>query len=490
MLRFIKKYFLILGFFLGVVFTSLSMASGETLPELGASERKWFSESEEKKMRDEFLRVIRDSTKPVHDPLVQNYIEELGYALVSKIPSKGGDLLRDRFTFFMIEDRTINAVSGPSGYIGIHSGLLLETSTEHEMASVLAHEMAHYSQRHIGRMVESAQRLSIPTLAALLASMALATQNQEAGTAAMASTLGSRVQWELNRSREYEKEADRVGMQILESGGFDPLSMPKFFERLQAANRFNTTQLPAFLSTHPVTEDRIADAMGRALKYPRKSYDSHLAYYLAQARLRVLTDPDEKSLLTTFKEKSVETHASIPNLAAAHQYGYALALLKSHQIPLARQWGERLFRKDPTNRFYRILLAEIEQKEGHAVMAARLLKEGLLLFPTDYALTLEYVGALLGAGEPKTAQEALQSYMRNVRPNDPYLLTRYSEVQGKLGDTVGVLQSRAEILYWYGDLKPAIEQLEYALKIPGIHATLTAQIQAKIDLWKGLLKDA
>lgn len=466
----------------------MPVAAEQQLPDLGASERTLFNDKEEKKMRDEFMRAIRLETTLLQDPLIQDYIEQLGYRLVAEIPAQGAGK-SDSFTFFMIEDGSINAISGPQGHIALHSGLLLATETEDELAAVVAHEISHYTQRHIARLMESAQQLSAPTLVALLASMALSSQNAEAGSAALAATLGSRAQFEINQTREYEKEADRLGMQLLAAAGFDPLSMPKFFERLQQANRFNQHHLPPILATHPVTEDRIADSISRAENFPRKAYEQGINFYLAQARTKVLVNRDDLQSSKYFNDKLQHSKNLSSPLMSAYQYGHALAMVKMHQYKSARVIAEALFQQAPTNLFYRSLLAEIEFREGQPERALRVLTEGLEFFPANYALNLQYIQTLLTAGQPQKAQVHLQGYMQSVRPNDLVLYQKLSEVQGALGDTVGVLQTRAEIYYLQGSLKPAIEQLEYALKIPTIQQSISVQIQARIDQLKKELKE-
>jgi len=174
-------------------------------------------------------------------------------------------------------ENDINAFAGPGGYIGVNSGLILMTEAESELASVIAHEIGHVTQRHLFRAAEAAGRLSIPTMAATLAAILLGTQSPAMGQAAIMAIQAGSVQFQINFTRENEEEADRVGMQTLANSQFDPRSMPTFFERLQQSTRYYGQNIPEFLRTHPVTASRISDTRGRAETYPYKQYPIHSA---------------------------------------------------------------------------------------------------------------------------------------------------------------------------------------------------------------------
>ena len=232
------------------------------LPDFGDSSSKAFSNADERAIGEAFMREIRSRLTIVDDPEVEQYIQWIGYRLVSE-----SDYYNLGFTFFVVADNQINAFAAPGGYIGANSGLITASESESELAAVLAHETAHVTQRHIARSIELAGRNNIPAIAGLIAAIIIGTQNSQAGAATAAAVVGGQAQKQIDFTRANEKEADRVGMQLLESSGFDPRAMPAFFEKLQSESRYYRKP-PEFLSTHPVTTARIADTRGRAEQFP------------------------------------------------------------------------------------------------------------------------------------------------------------------------------------------------------------------------------
>ena len=193
------------------------------LPDMGDSAGTLISPIEEKKLGDAFFRNLHSEIKINNDPEIQQYIQAIGQRLVTNSDTPGSP-----FHFFVVIDKSINAFAGPGGYIGINSGLLITTESESEMASVMAHEVAHVTQRHLYRAFEAASQLSLPTAAAMLAAILLGTQNAELGLAALTAIQAGSIQLQINFTRSNEQEADRIGMQTLVRSDFNPRSMPVF----------------------------------------------------------------------------------------------------------------------------------------------------------------------------------------------------------------------------------------------------------------------
>ena len=196
----------------------------------------------------------------VNDPTLKEYLDNLGNRLIESL-----GLPKDSFTFFLINDNTVNAFAVPGGYIGVHTGLLLTAANEAEVASVLGHEIAHVTQQHIPRMVSAQKQNMLPNLATLLAGILLGGQATEA---AIAITSARSIENQLTFTRSFEREADRIGITVLANSGYDTNSMADFFLRMQQANTLYETNAPQFLLTHPITTDRIAEAKARAANYP------------------------------------------------------------------------------------------------------------------------------------------------------------------------------------------------------------------------------
>lgn len=252
------------------------------LPDMGDSAGAVISPRQEKELGEAFFRDLHAKIHINEDAEIQQYIQSIGQRLAANSDNPG-----KHFHFFVVVDDNINAFAGPGGYIGVNSGLILLTEAESELASVLAHEIAHVTQRHLQRAFEMAGRLSIPAAAATLAAILLGAHSAELGQAALVAVQAGSTQFQVDFTRDNEKEADRIGMQTLSTADFDPRSMPVFFERLQKSSRYYGQNIPEFLRTHPVSASRIADTRGRAEQYDYRQYQDSSSYLLAKAKLHL-----------------------------------------------------------------------------------------------------------------------------------------------------------------------------------------------------------
>ena len=294
------------------------------LPDMGDSSGTLITPAEEKEFGEAFFRSLHSQISINQDAEIQQYIQTIGERLVAN-----SDAPSNPFHFFVVMENDINAFAGPGGYIGVNSGLILITEAESELASVMAHEIGHVTQRHLYRSYEAASRLSIPTAAATLAAILLGTQSPALGQAAIVAIQAGNVQFQIDFTREHEAEADRVGMQTLAGSQYDPRSMPTFFERLQQSSRYYGQNIPEFLRTHPVTASRISDTRGRAETYPYKQYPDSLGYQLTKAKIRVLTSTDNAETLKYFKTRSTQGTTEQRTVA---RYGLGLSALNSQKF--------------------------------------------------------------------------------------------------------------------------------------------------------------
>lgn len=269
------------------------------LPDMGTSANTVLSQADEQKLGETFIRQLRRQLEVVDDAQINNYINALGHRLASYSNNP-----EQPFQFFVVKAPSINAFAVPGGFIGVHSGLILKTRSESELASVLAHEIAHVTQRHIARSIQASQRLSFPAMAALIVAGIIAgvAGAPQVGQAAITAAMAANVQMQINFTRTHEKEADRIGMQTLANAGFDPRDMPNFFDRLQAAMRYYDGGIPDFLRTHPVTTERIAEAQDRAEKYPKQSVNDTPLYHLMKGQLLILATDNKHKLLKILKK--------------------------------------------------------------------------------------------------------------------------------------------------------------------------------------------
>lgn len=426
------------------------------LPDIGDASASSISPLEEQRMGAEFMRTLRSSVKIIEDPETTEYIQGLGYRLLAH-----ADPQPYPFTFFIVEDPSINAFAGPGGYVGVHSGLILASESESELASVLAHEIAHVTQHHLLRTIDKSNRLALPATAALIAALLLAGQNAQLGEAALATTLASGAQASINFTRQHELEADRVGLSILAGAGFDPRSMPAFFEQLQKATRFYESGAPELLLTHPVTTSRIADTRARAEQYPRVHNVDSLSYLLTRAKLRVLTSKDPIQTVDYFtKAPSGKT----PDQEAARHYGDALALLAADHADAAAVELDKLLAKDPDRIQYRLAQGQIASARGLSQRALAIYGDALKFYPRDYALTMAYSQELLLMGQPIPARQVLQDYLRTREPR-PLVYKLLAQAENDAAAPIESKQALAEYAYLSGQTQSAIEYLTQALNL-------------------------
>jgi predicted Zn-dependent protease len=310
------------------------------LPDIGDSTGSFLSPEMERRLGQAFLGQVRKEANIISDPEVETYIQSIGYRLVSQ-----SDNNTQGFTFFVINDTLINAFAAPGGIVGINSGVILNSDTESELAGVMAHEIAHVTQRHMARSMEMQAQMSLPMMAAMLGAILIATQNPEAGQAAIMAIQGGAVQAQINFTRDNEAEADRVGMQLLARSQFSPQGMPVFFEKLQQNSRYGS-QAPEFLRTHPLTSNRISDTRSRADAYPSDlNYQESSSYPFIKAKVMVLSfkNPDEA---VNYFNNRVENE-KFTNEYASLRYGYALALIAAGDYPLATEHLQALLKDNP-----------------------------------------------------------------------------------------------------------------------------------------------
>ncbi len=441
------------------------------LPDIGNPDSNIISIAEERAIGEYFMREMRSRMKLVEDPEVEDYIQSLGYRLVSQSDSQYFG-----FSFFVVEDGAINAFAAPGGYIGINSGLITTSESESEVASVVAHEIAHVTQRHIAQAVGLADRSSMQAMAGIIAAIIIGTQNSEAGQATAAAVIGTQVQKQLNFSRVNEQEADRVGMQLLQKAGFDPRAMPAFFEKLQSAGRYYQKP-PEFLSTHPVTTSRIADALGRAEQYPYRQVPDSLSYHLVRAKLRVLTELEPQKAVGYFSER---LNTGSAEARAASKYGMAIALEKSGRPQEANKLFRELAEQYPDRASVRAALADNELRSGNINEALRIYADATGLYPGNKVLVRGYADALIKAGQAKKALDVIDRYGR-LHSLDAALYKLRANAHQKSGNPAESHIALSEHYYLNGELGAAIHQLELASKSSGEDFYRNSRIEARLN---------
>lgn len=452
---------------------NLIMAGEIALPEIGDSAGALISPQQEYRIGQSFYWRIQQSTDLIDDPEVNSYLQSLGYRLVAESASP-----HLSFTFFMVPALSVNAFAAPGGFIGTHSGLVLASESEDELASVLAHEIAHVTQRHLLRGFEKQKNLSVPMTAATIAAALLVAVSPKAGSAALMAVQAGGVQMQIDNTRAHEKEADNLGMQNLVRSGFDAHAMPSFFERLQKESRFYTgNAVPEFLRTHPVTSNRIAEARGRAATYPlQRQLSDPLQFYLIREKLRVMTVNNIGDLSQLYAE-TLKTGNSL-NLTAT-RYGYSLALLKLGEYTKARKQLQILIDEDNDRLSYQLALAEIEIAVGRLPVALAIYEEDQRLYPDDQALSLMQVKALLKANLPEQAIKILHRQLELGNPSQ-VLYQQLAQAESALGHKSQSHSWLAEYYFSAGRITQATDQLRLAAKFAERDEYLLAKITARL----------
>ena len=457
---------------------SYSRAQELKLPNLGESSTSLFSSEFEYQLGQAWLRMFRSQVPTVDDPLLFDYLENLIYELVrhSKLDDRRIDLV-------VVENPSINAFAVPGGVIGVHNGLLLWAQNEDELATVLAHEIAHLSQRHFSRGVEYQKKMQPLTLAAMLASFVLmATTGSDIGMASLSATQAAAQDSALRYSRGNEQEADRVGMQTLADAGMDPYAAPEMFERMLQSSRYSQgDQVPEFLRSHPLSENRIADTRNRARKYPRKPRDDDLSYQLMRSRaITELTDTPEQAV-----ERFRGELEGTPYSREAALYGLVLALTAAGRPDEASLELDAIWSTRPDRLEYILADADIDMARNKPDQAAKKLAKQLQVSPGNHPLTMSYASALMKNQQPHIAEEVLVAQSKR-RPNDPGLWYLLAEIQGLAGNILGLHQSRAEYFILNGNLDQAEKQLKYALKLTRVDYLATAKINQRLQDINGM----
>ena len=427
----------------------------QQLPELGEASASPYSLQQEYALGRLWLKMFRTQVSTVDDPQLQAYLESLLYKLAAN-----SELKQRQLETVIVDNSTINAFAVPGGVIGVHSGLFLFSDNEAQFGGVLAHELAHLSQRHFSRSIDKAREANIPSLAGMLAGIILAaTVGADAGIATITASQAAALDSQLRFSREHEQEADRVGMETLSRSGMDPNGIPSMFENMNANLRYARSKPPEFLLTHPLTENRISDSKNRARNYPRKVYTDNLNFQLMKKRVELLHSKKPESLLQQWQQESGAN-------GEANQYGRVLALIELQRWNEAATQLDALLDNDPQRIAYIVARAEILQGQGQAQAAITVLKQALSLSPGNHPLTMTLAAILQENKLFRQADQLLTAHSEQ-RSNDPHLWYELAEVRGLAGNILGVHMARAEYFILVAQFERAAKQLRYAYQLIG-----------------------
>jgi predicted Zn-dependent protease len=423
------------------------------LPELGDPSQAAFTPAQERTLGRNIMREARRDPAYYDDAEVTDYVSRVG----NRLAAKGSDS-RQEFEFFMMRDPQINAFALPGGFIGVHTGLIMAAQSESEMAGVVAHEISHVTQRHIARMITNQQASQWVSLASLALAILAARSNSQIAEAAAAIGPALAVQQQLNFSRDFEREADRMGLQLLEKAGFDPQGMTLFFERLQRATRVYEGGAPSYLRTHPITFERIADMQNRAQEMRYRQVPDHIDFHLVRAKLKVEFESPREAV-AFFREGLAEKRYLSEG---GTRYGLVAALLRARDFAGASKEFIALRTLVKGNPMVDALGCRIRLAGGDAE-AFKCFRDAVQAYPGSRALTYEYAEALLQARQPETALKVVDSRLANY-PDDYRLYLFQARAHALLNRRLAQHRSQAEAYVRMGSTGAAIEQLQIGLK--------------------------
>lgn len=499
-----------------VIAATLALGAGAQqqdvrLPDLGSSANALISPQEAQDYGASMLRQMRALGMVVDDPLLDDYINDLGHRLAAS-----SDKPKDHFAFFIAKDPEINAFAAPGGYIAVNSGLITITRNESELAGVIAHEIGHITQDHLQRAFEASKK-DAPLMALVLLGAIAAGAGSHSGDAPMAVLAGGQgliAQKSINFTRKDEIEADRAGIQTLAKAGFDPNAMADFFQRMQDVMSAGAggQDVPALLQTHPVTTMRISDAKARAgaliaaqklrpavTDMDRRQWQSSTApiafvkdpgslvrtpatsdettFALMRERVRVLAG--DATRLATYYSASLHDRRGFDTMA--NHYGYALALTRSGRGAQAISQLQPLLRARPGNLILQLALADAQLQAGQRAAALNTYQALNAQSPHNRAVALAYAQALTAGGDK--AQAGLAASL--LRPllddaSEPEIYSAYARASDKAGESVRAGEAFADASYYSGRPFDALEQLKRLLKRNDLDYYARARIQARI----------
>ncbi|MAM86883.1 MAG: hypothetical protein CME36_06175 [unclassified Hahellaceae] len=460
----------LLLFVCGVFFNTQSLA--RELPNLGDGSSA-ISLSEERQLGEIWLQKLRGGMPQVQDWYVQQYVRDLAFVL---LPNSGlsysssgaggfteGRLNATEIKVIVVDSAALNAFAVPGGIVGVNAGLFLYAQSEEEFASVLAHELSHLSQRHFARRQENSRANAALSIASLVASIIVAaTAGGQAGMAALAGSQAYSMNRVLAYSRDAEREADRFGLQTMIASGMDAHSMVYMFKRMSEASRFSN-QVPEYLRTHPLTENRLSDMAAYAANAPRGVYKEQADYYFAQARARIVLASDNRAAFDFFEQNLKDAR----NLQAeGYRYGKVFAAIKTADKAIIKAQEDEL-KQLKKNYGFSVAVALLEA-EWYAALdekekAVETLKSMIGRAPGNYPLLRTLSDIEYERRNYKAAIEPLEQLSKR-HPDEPSLWYDLAELYGLVGNIQAVHMARAEYFLLNGRLKNADSQLQRALE--------------------------
>ncbi|MBB1334251.1 M48 family metallopeptidase [Pseudoalteromonas sp. SR44-5] len=424
-----------------------------TLPDLGTSALQALPLEKEQAIGKVMMMQIRGSSPVVNDPVLDEYLTTIGRKLVANAND-----VRFPFSFFWINNPEINAFAFYGGHVGVHTGLIAQSDNESQFASVLGHEIAHVTQRHLARRMQQQQDNSALTIAGMIAGILATVVSPDAGIAIISASQTQSAFSQLTHSRSAEQEADRIGMQTLNNAGFDPYASSEFLTKLAAQIRYKYKP-PAFLLTHPLPESRVSDVRLRAQQFEKRQLPDSLEFNLAKSRVIARYHQTPEAAENFFRKLIREN--SFYNKTALN-YGLGISLLDQKKLDEAAPILDELLKSDPKNLFYidthtDLLIAQNKAAEAVKFLAA--LHENR---PNNQVITLNYANAALEAEQYDVAVQILKSFLLE-KPEHNLGMQLLADAYKKQDNLAAYHEANADVLAQYGAYLKAADEVQKAL---------------------------
>ncbi len=440
-----KNTFSFLAFFCALILFSQDKTI--ELPLIGDRLSGAVSETEEEILGRQFLRDLKRETDILYDPIVQEWTELFIYKIGEK-----SKVSKKTFEILLIRDNNLNAFAAPGGIIGVNAGLFKYADNEAQFASVVAHELAHLSQRHFARQILENSDRSNASLATVLASIVVAVATQ--APAAVIGAQGLLASQRLRFSRLYETEADREGFITLENSGYDTSEMAEMFKNMQELRRLSGDTPPEFLLTHPVTTRRITESRERARENPQDGTVDSFNFRLIKNRVKYLMT--DNLSIRAFEKEIGDTDDD--------KYFRALIEMKKLNFSKSIEILNGLEEKYPDNLIIKTTIAEVYTESGNVRKSKDYTKKLLSVSLGNYPLSYNLANAFIQE-EDYVAAEGVLEDIKFYRPVDINLLRDLSEVQKLSNNMLGYHLTNSEFLFYSGRYEEALMDLQEARRI-------------------------
>lgn len=464
----------------------------DDLPDLGDSSATALSPVEERRIADSILRDVMSSNEVITDPEIVDYVQNLGQKLVNSSPGRF-----DSFNFFVVNDQSINAFAMPGAIIGVHTGLIVAAENEDEVASVLGHEIGHVVQHHLARMLAQQKRDSFFNLAGMGLALLAARANPELSQAAFTTSAAAGIQRQLDFTRDHEREADRVGLDILNKAGFDARAMPSFFEILQKGSRFSEGGAPSFLRTHPLTSERIADVKNRVDQFAFRASKASEDFGFIRAKI-LASQGNAIDAIALFKANIAEltvnstansATSSTENVAtntteylAANHYGLAVAVMRANDIKTANA-AFNAIQLNTKNSYTSQLGADIAMAQKNYPLAQQRYQTALSTYPSARSLIFGYANLLITLNKLQQSIDFIKE-KQTVLTHDAMLYELLSRAYTLQGRELLRHQAQAEAYYRRYNLPAAIGQMDLAVRAGDGDFYQKSSVEARLKEFK------